>query len=202
MNCIRCGETFTKVGQHYRLSSCDYPELSNNQKEILTGVLMGDGSISDDGNERLRFVVEMKNEPFLQWLHKQIPEFSTGVKKKSKGTYYISTIRCPEFRKMYDNWYDGDKKFPESVELTPTVLRMWYVTDGHLKQTSGRPMMTIGCKNEFDRKEFLSDLIEFADPSFYSNGLWLSVDETERAFEYMGTSPVSGFDYKWENINV
>lgn len=201
MDCTSCGNTFSSVGQHYRQSVCTYPTLSAYQKDLVEGVLMGDGCIHDDGNERLKFIVEMNNQKFLQWLEIQLKEFTTSiVSVNNKDTYKLTTIRCPEFKKIYNRWYNnGVKKFPKDLQLTKNKLRMWYVTDGHLRETSGRPNITIGCSNEYDRQEYLSELLPFANPSFYSDGLWLSVDETELAFEYMGHNPVKGFDRKWVN---
>jgi hypothetical protein len=201
MDCVSCGTNFSYVGQHYRQSDCSYPSPSQHQLELIEGVLMGDGCIHDDGNDRLKFIVEMNNKPFLQWLKRQLPEFTTSLTKVSTtNTYKLTTIRCPAFREVYNNWYqDGAKRFPESLQLTPARLRMWYVTDGHLRKTGGRPNITIGCSNEYHRQEYISNLIPFAEPSFYSDGLWLSADETELAFEYMGTDPVAGFDRKWVN---
>jgi len=201
MECLSCGSDFTYVGQHYRQSACNYPQLSTYQLELVEGILMGDGCIHDDGNSRLKFIVEMNNNTFLQWLQTQMPNLTTSVTKvNTKDTHKLTTIRCPAFREVYQRWYNsGEKYFPDDLRLTPTKLRMWYVTDGHLRKTSGRPNITIGCSNEYNRQEYLSGLIPFANPSFYSDGLWLSADETERAFEYMGTNPVAGFERKWVN---
>jgi len=162
---------------------------------------MGDGCIHDDRNERLKFIVEMNNDDFLQWLGDELKQFKTSiVSVKNKDTYKLTTIRCPEFKSIHERWYKNDvKRFPEDLELTKNKLRMWYVTDGHLRKTSGNPNITIGCSNEYDRKSYLSELIPFANPSFYSDGLWLSVDETESAFDYMGYNPVAGFGRKWVN---
>ncbi len=162
---------------------------------------MGDGCIHDDGNERLKFIVEMNNKKFLQWLQQQLPNLTTSVVNvNTKDTHKLTTIRCPAFREIYERWYvDGRKRFPKNLKLTPEKLRMWYVTDGHLRETSGRPNITIGCSNEYERQDYLTNLMDFANPSFYSDGIWLSADETELAFEYMGYNPVAGFGRKWVN---
>lgn len=41
--------------------------------------------------------------------------------------------------------------------------------------------------------------LELVEGVLMGDGLWLSADETESAFEYMGTDPVAGFDRKWVN---
>jgi hypothetical protein len=162
---------------------------------------MSDASIPDDGNDRLRLEVEMKNREFLEWLDSELPEFSTGVRES--GDYYrLSTIRAPCFTQIRNEWYNEQKRFPE-IDVSPLQMKMWYVGDGHIQETSGRPRIAIGCSNEFDRQQMLSSLFETfgVSPSYYSEAAWLSADETEQFLDYIG-DPVAGFENKWRNANV
>lgn len=203
MDCQSCGRSFSMLGQHIRQSSCPYPRLSHRQLEIVEGLLMSDGSIPDDGNDRLRFELGMVNTEFLKWVDTELQNVSTGIRTASGNKQQVSTLRTPTFAKIRNRWYqDGNKKFP-IVNPTPLRLKMWYIGDGHLQQTEGRPRATIGCSNEYHRQQHLLSLFEplGIDPSFYSEGLWMSVDETEKFLDYIG-APTPGFEEKWRNANV
>lgn len=202
MECKSCNRSFSMLGQHLRQSSCLYPKPNRRQLEIIEGLLMSDGSISDDGNDRLRFELGMVNTEFLKWVDKQLGQLSTGIRTASTGQQ-VTTLRTPTFTKIRERWYkNGEKEFP-IVDPTRLRMKMWYVGDGHLQQTEGRPRATIGCSNEYDRQQYLCSLFEplGINPSFYSQGLWMSADETEKFLDYIG-APVPGFDEKWRNVNV
>ena len=200
MICVSCSNKFTYVGQHYRQSDCKYPTLSDRQKKIVSGLLMSDASIPDDGEDRLRLEIEMKNKEFLEWLDNELSEFSTGVRESGKY-YKLSTIRAPCFTELREKWYDNVKKFPD-VSVTPLLMKMWYVGDGHLTKSDNRPMIAIGCSNEYSRQEMLTSLFKNVGvcPSYYSEAAWLSTDDTEQFLDYIG-APVAGFEYKWRNAN-
>lgn len=191
------------LGQHLRQSSCPYPEPNRRQLEIIEGLLLSDGSIPDDGNDRLRFELSMVNIPFLKWVDRELESLSTGMRTSSRNKKTVSTIRTPTFTEIRNRWYQGgEKRFPV-VDPTRLRMKMWYVGDGHLQQTEGRPRSTIGCSNEYDRQQHLCSMFEplGINPSFYSDGLWMSADETEKFLDYIG-APVPGFEEKWRNVNV
>jgi hypothetical protein len=43
--CPDCGESFKSVGHHWRYSPSHRPDITSKQKEILTGLVMGDGIV-------------------------------------------------------------------------------------------------------------------------------------------------------------
>lgn len=232
MKCNDCGEEYKKITTHWSKSDCSHPEIKN--QELLTGLIMGDATIDDkfDETRNPRLRLTMTNKEYLESLYKKAPylwtkkpsihrtseELASNKHKDSftesnnpanfKTQYKIQTISHPDLEK-YEKWYStGKKVFPEDLELTPTILKHWYVCDGSYNNNGSRRFLTIHCSNERKNKEKINGMFEekgFTDFRWRedktSNGTWrasisFTVEETERLFEYMGNPP-KGFDYKW-----
>lgn len=66
--------------------------------------------------------------------------------------YKLRTRRLNKLNKYRDNWYTEDgKKYPvDNINLTPTILKMWYVGDGSLSSNLNfQPNMDINGKYRF-----------------------------------------------------
>ena len=222
VDCLQCGDSFTNISNHWRMSSdCDYPPLSEEQLDTLTGVLMGDGTIDNSGgNPRVK--IEMVNRDYLQYLDDALGRMSTGVRKimsaeesadrmRSSGfrptadsenyqdVYRLDTRRNPTFIR-FSEWYQTGEKVIPKLELTPTIVKHWYVCDGHLVDRSDvRPSVVFGITNEYNRSDKLEQM--FIEQGIDANvteskNLQIGVDHTEKFFEFVG-KPVDGFKYKW-----
>lgn len=232
--CSDCNNEFSKVGVHWsRSSECDYPNLSDNQVEVVTGLLMGDGSvIKQSKNARLQ--AEMISEKYLNYLDKDIfPVIGNGVKLKHtayesseraklsgfsknateenySATYQWRTMNHPALNGFREWYKTGQKVWPDGIELTPTVLKHWYCSDGQYNNGQTCDRIVISMSNEVDNVDKIDSMIESAG---FSVSNWLvdkrsenhwrceaqfSKDESHKMFEYMG-SPLPGFEYKWPN---
>lgn len=222
VDCLQCGDSFTNLSNHWRMSSdCDYPPLSEGQVGVLTGVLMGDGTIDTSGaNPRMK--VEMVNKEYLEHLDAILGRMSVGVRKimsaeesadrmRSSGfrpdaktenyqsVYRLDTRRNPALDRFAD-WYKSGEKVIPKLELTPTIVKHWYVCDGHLVDRDDvRPIAVFGITNEYNRSDKLEQM--FIEQGIDANttkskNLQIGVDHTEKFFEYIG-NPVEGFKYKW-----
>lgn len=206
---------------------CHAPEPSQRQKELLVGVLMGDGTINDHSPGNPFLAVNMTNETFLDWLSYELGVFSTDVRMSSTSTeqyqnaskYYDNTnkenyndvytlqTRSIPWLKELNSWYSsGSKRFPESLELTPTIGKMWYVCDGsvHYYTDSSNAHIQISASNESHREEYIKDLWSSVgfDGKFGNNSdnFRFTVSESKDVLEWFGKSP-PGFAYKWEIRN-
>ena len=220
--CKQCGESKSNLGNHWRLSSdCDYPKLNSKQSSVLTGILIGDGTLDRSG-ANCRVKIEMINEEYLQYVDDILGNLSNGVTKVQSAeesaermrdsgfrpnansddyssVYRLTTKRHPKFND-FESWYSGDGKVIPEIELTPTILKHWYVCDGHLIQNSGhRPRVSIGITNEYEFSDKLEQM--FIEQGIDANAtksknLNIGADHTEKFFEFIGES-VDGFKYKW-----
>lgn len=221
--CPDCKCEFTRLGSHWAISDCDYPSFTNEQRNIITGVLMGDGWIKNKRDRNPYFAVSMINEDYLDYLNNKLSLHAVGVShtrsaeesasmakksglhKSAESENYndLFTLRSrsnPNL-KEFAEWYDsGEKVFPDSINMNPTVMKHWYICDGH-KHRDG--YIQIGVSNE---KENFDKLCEYFNSSGlpepklnkYNNNAIIrwTVDESKDLLEYMGNS-ITGFEYKW-----
>lgn len=126
--------------------------LSDYQKEILVGLLLGDGCIERTKNSkvaRLKVDQSLRQSEFVQWLYETFKDFvRTPPRLKQKvrnGRRYselvFNTLTHKSFKHFYDLFYPNGKKIvPESINqsLTPTALAVWFMSDGSVKSKECR----------------------------------------------------------------
>lgn len=121
--------------------------LTTEQKEFITGLMLGDGSIiySDKNrskNPRLSVTRQIKDYSYLDYQYNLLKEFySTGIKyskvfdkrnNKYWERYYLQSKSLPIFKEYRDIWYnsEGKKIVPKNLEFTPNILSTWLNDDG------------------------------------------------------------------------
>lgn len=120
--------------------------LSQKQKSILFGTIMGDGYLQRTGqkNARLRLEHRKDQKEYLLWKVEQLRLLFQGKAKylerihpttKRKYAYWRhqsqSTPYLGKLRKVF--YPEGKKIIPENIEkyLTPLMLSVWYMDDGY-----------------------------------------------------------------------
>lgn len=223
--CISCGSEYKNLALHWNRSSCDYPELSQRQRDLVTGVVMGDGSVVNPNtanNPTLH--VKMINEEFLDWLDGELgwlsngytkvqtaeeaakanreSGFSPNAKAENYHDKYVLRTKCLPVMSEWREWYSsGEKVFPSDIQLTPDVLKMWYVCDGYITDWNSIDITANNEEGNCDKIRQLFDGLG-VDPVFHkSQRSWsirFSQNESRVLFNYMGSAP-PGFGYKWPN---
>lgn len=227
MQCFSCDYEGNKrgLGSHYGSSPDHRPALSDEQHDIITGLLMGDGHINrSKKTPNLR--AEMINKEYLQYLDNKFPHISLGVTKSRTSSqqaknhrdsgfntdassdtysdcYWWETMAHQELFE-YADWYEsGEKTFPDNIEISPTILKHWYVCDGGLNDGSIR----IYLHNERNNKDKIQ---RYFDSVCKDNIAWSEVDrgnrshtsinftrrDTDHLLSYM-EGPLPGFSRKW-----
>ena len=154
----------------------DYKEklkLTNLQREILVGLMLGDGHLETQNKGRtyrLKVEYSIKNreycqhvyETFRDWVLTPPREKSINSRGHLSSNIAFSTVSHGAFRFYAQQFYqDGKKKVPSRIDklLTPRGLAYWYMDDGSMKsnQSKGVVLNTQG----FQRKEIklLIDLL-------------------------------------------
>jgi len=236
--CPLCDKEYQEIGKHWYGSKCDYPEISKEQKEVIAGILMGDGTVSAFGeNSNPKLSCGMINKEYLEYLNEEVfPILGNKVFLKRSGEEQATWHRESGFRPGADaskyqdifawytrnhpgldefaDWYSsGEKVFPNDLEMTPLVMKHWFVGDGHFETNEysiGR--VSISTSNELNNKSKIGRYftsIGFDD--FYwktserqdgtkSGSINFSTELTEDIFDYMG-EPLPGFEYKWPKMD-
>jgi len=230
--CEQCGNDYKKIGSHWShpKTDCSHPEISDYKMELLTGMLMGDGCIGRQSKNPY-FQALMIAEEFLEWLDNELGWLSTGTHlhttaeesaKDNRDRNFGPNAKAENYHNIYrllsrthpdlselSDWYaTGKKVFPDDIELTPNVLKMWYVGDGHYADKGTSNHISIAMSNEIDRRNNIEQLFEnigfevgnwrIAERNNGSKrcSLRFHADESQQLFDYMGNPP-DGFAYKW-----
>jgi len=118
--------------------------LSDIQKEILNGHLLGDGNLTNPLNERhnssFRICRSTEDMDYLTWTALAFPDYATrkGLKVRSgsrkDGTPYefadLNMRRSSVFSEYRNKWYPSGKKVvPTDLILTPLTIAVWLADD-------------------------------------------------------------------------
>ena len=220
--CPNCGEEYARLGTHWAFNSSHRPELTQKQLEITTGLLMGDGWIDPNG-KNFYLLTSMISPNYLEYLDNIFGCLGTGVRlektaaesaKRNRDSgfrpnakeenysdlYTFQTRSHPKFNEFRDWYATGEKVWPENIELTPTVLKHWYVGDGHYDDKNTNNYISIGMYNEIENTEKVSQYftnVGLPEPSNYTadEAVW-TVEDSYTLWDYMG-EPLPDFEYKW-----
>jgi endogenous inhibitor of DNA gyrase (YacG/DUF329 family) len=150
--CPECALAYDSLGSHWSLSDCSPPELTQRQREILTGVVMGDGHVAVSDTAPYVVLTGVRRE-FIKWFSDEMGVFSRGVREGSTDDELLERALAhgggfatedSEFRDQYTahtcvsevfqpwrEWYGKDgKQFPTELDFTSLVAKVWYVCDG------------------------------------------------------------------------
>jgi len=224
--CTQCGGEYDVVALHWSQSSdCSHPLLSDYQREIITGILMGDGSIINEGNRNPHLKCDMVTKKYLEYVDKEFGMFGKGVssgiteekrsekestekniktKKNYGDVYRWRSMSHPELQEFVDWYSTGEKVWPETIELTPTTLKHWYCGDGCWNNYGSNNYIKISMSNEVENTNKVDQLFEnvgLPSPSNYNISenhcdAEFTVNQSHKLWQYMG-EPLPGFEYKW-----
>ena len=212
VKCPKCSKEYENIAFHWSQKSSHRPGFTSFQREVICGLIMGDGYVSTQSKNPY-LDVSMTNKKYLQYLDSIFGIFSLGVNKhrdssdfndeyNHKDVYRFRSRTHPEI-KIFEDWYStGEKIFPEDIPLSPTVLRHWYVGDGNLYDNRD---IRICSTNEIKNKKKLTNMFErhgLPEPDYWyekegTNYMAWRKDNSKFLFEYMQMG-VPGFDYKFE----
>jgi recombination protein RecA len=115
--------------------------LSEQQRQLVLGGLMGDGAVSpkrDHSNgtgmkSRFRFGHGRKQDEYALWKASLLAGVPTTISPHSKGGLMVETSPLAELDALREAVYVGGKKvfsWDYLKELTPFALAVWYMDDG------------------------------------------------------------------------
>ncbi len=108
--------------------------ITKHQQDLLTGKLLGDGSLEDRGTANSRFQVRhsIKQKDYVDWCYQEIKEFTKSSPRRINDSYYFRTRSLPMFTRLRKKWYiEGRKTLPSDIKLSPFALAIWYMDDGY-----------------------------------------------------------------------
>ncbi len=151
--------------------------LTSRQREILTGLLLGDGHLeTQNGGRTYRLKVEqaVRKKEYVDWLFQEFRDFvRTEPKEKEKTrnesrtkNVGFSTLSVGNFRFHAQQFYQGKQKvIPKRIDklLSPLALAVWYMDDGSRKSSFHRARIL---NTQGFRKQEIGTLIRILDTRF------------------------------------
>ena|ERR1700733_3603936 len=111
--------------------------VSERQKEVLIGCILGDAYIAPMG--KIRIEQSEKQHKYVEWKYKELvslcyPRGPRGLTHVLHGTKQYNSVFF-DLRQYFRPWrtvfYNGKQKiFPKGMILTPLALAVWYMDDG------------------------------------------------------------------------
>lgn len=140
--CPTCGESYSSLGLHWtQAGECDYPSLTETQKEALRGILLRHGTIEEAG-DKARVKVRTDKPGLVLWLADLFGPLTSRVEiverevdgldaegwEQSRSAAF-ATINHPGLVVMLQRWQDGPP-LDYAATTTPTRLAVLYALTG------------------------------------------------------------------------
>ena len=131
--------------------------LSTEQKEIIVGLMLGDGCLETQNRGRtyrLKIEQTLLHKDYVDWLYGKLQNLVlTGPREKNKRigektycNYGFQTISCGSLRFFAHQFYDQGskkKKIPKIIKklLNPLALAVWFMDGGQIKSKKHKALM-------------------------------------------------------------
>jgi hypothetical protein len=192
--CAQCGTEYQSLSQHWsRSQSCEHRSLSDHQREIVRGLLLGDGSL--EANDLAYLRCASKRLEHLQWVSDELGWLARGVTYDSSDTYRLRTMSHPNLGR-YWTWMEAPST---GYSLTPTAARVWYACDGTLSfgGSSDVPQVVFSATADPKRAAIRQLLAQRGfQPMEWQRRVALPREKTKPWLKWLGES-TPGSEYKW-----
>ena len=190
-------------------------DLSKQAKQFIYGELLGDGHLTEGSRYACLFSYASKYKKYLEWLSSQLNNY--GIKQsgkiykrniKGKNYYQYFSKSYPEFKKIRKIFYPNNIKIiPNKINITPLLLRQWYIGDGSLikvkKRNKGneKPYIRIATLG-YNKEDLEIIIIKLCKLNLKCNlnkdkVIRFSVYSTNDFLDYIGICPIDCYKYKW-----
>lgn len=133
----------------YVTSSINELNLTQEQKEIINGTIMGDAHINIYGSMEIAHSV--KQYSYIYWLHHKMLSIAGELKKITENKYRFRTKALDFLKNLRMELYPGNVKIvsPDFLNrLTPLSLAVWFQDDAYLENGSNYVLCTQGFTNK------------------------------------------------------
>lgn len=198
--------------QYYKTLSLasNHIQLTKEMIQWIEGELLGDGNLTSTSSLSATFRYTSKYWEYINYVANTLHKYGIGngkIRKEKRDVFHYYSKRYIELKPLYDKWYPNRKKIvPKDLELTPLILRQWYIGDGCLVKPSkghGKPYVLL-CTDGFwvnDVEWLIEKLCKLGFKSTRrssDNRIYISTYLTPDFLDYIGKCPVKCYRYKWD----
>ncbi len=166
--------------------------MTNRQKDIITGVLLGDGHLEKNGRfVRLKIDQTLKHSDYVNWLYDElkdlVPSQPVIIEENDKRTHKIyrrlhfSTFSNAEFKKWREDFYVDRKKIVpsriESILKSAISLAIWLMDDGYKRNDCAAIRLNTDAFTYEEQKMLIKCLRENFEISsrIHKKGKWYNI---------------------------
>ena len=125
-----CHGVGTAVGH-----DCRMLDLTKDQRSLIVGSLLGDGSMRCKKNALLEINHCLKQRSYVDWKWRLLRNLVRTPPKARSGNggrqaYRFTTLSLPQLTPFYEAFYIAGHKAVPDLELTPLALAVWFMDDG------------------------------------------------------------------------
>lgn len=202
--CTACGETKERLSRHW--SYCQFPSVDADCRSLLTGILLGGGSLQGNGEQTQHLRVSTTSEDLARWLLDELGWLAHSLRRVTsednrKPLYIVRTHSHTHLRRLRDRWYrGGDKRLRSDVDLSPRAARVWWALAGGLEWTGAYDSQIRGTLSaEADeRADAIMTVLSAAgyDADRLDRRVCLYGDDIRDWLAWI-SPPVPGVEHKW-----
>jgi hypothetical protein len=109
--------------------------LSDEQRSLIVGSLLGDGAMRCKANALIEFNHSAEQSDYVDWKFQQLAALVRTPPKLRNGNggrvaYRFTTRSLPELTPFYWAFYREGRKIVPPLELTPLAMAVWFMDDG------------------------------------------------------------------------
>ncbi len=196
-----------RVGDEVLVMVNDY-ELTEDQRQIIMGGAMGDGSLRQAGTHTAMFRVghSPEQEDYLRWKQQMLAPFSRRVGPMGNGVGF-ETLSFPALADVRANVYDteGNRRVGESLltELDRRGIAVWYGDDGsfaghYARWGQGKAVLYNKSLKGEDRARVVAkfERIGIGAPRDDGRGFWFNSQQTPKLHELLAPFVHPSMGYK------
>ena len=192
--------------------------LTNKQREVLYGALLGDGCLYLHSNgKNAQFTYLSKSRQHVEYVGNYFQQYWSGegirnssyFDKRTKKEYYNSRVKTytnETFTDEYNHWYlNGIKHLPSDLILTPLTCLIWYIGDGgicHVNKSEYIKLSTQCFSKEEQETILLPQLSQFEATLMKTDNnqyyIYIPHRKEQEFLNYIGKCPFDDYAYKWE----
>ncbi len=144
-----------------------YCNLSDIEKQVLEGVMMGDGCISESSRISSRLTFGFKFKDTVSDIFAALPSlrFSNPWQSNISKCWHSKSNMYSDLLQFNKRWYKNNKKIvPLDILLTPISCYWWYIGDGYITDKN-----VYLCTDCFTKKEVKFLINKLKEKGFICN---------------------------------
>lgn len=136
-DCPVCGERKERLSRHW--SYCEFPAVDDDLRALLTGILLGGGTLAGNGERTQHLVVQTTSEDLARWLFGELGWLAHSLRRETfdgerNPLYIVRSHAHTYLRRLREDWYrDADKHLRTDVGVGSETARVWWALAGGLE---------------------------------------------------------------------